>query len=217
MSSSGAISGAGAGAPGGSGGRKRGRPLGSQNKVKDPAAMPPVPQRRGRPPGSRNKKTLEALAAATATEPYGAGRSTALTAAPGGAVALATAHVAAPASATSIAGLTRTPLEAAAALVGAGMAVEVAPPGLAGRASVAPPMRPPARHASPGACHLCSGSPTPRSTGTPPPWCTCWPGDRIACRSLPASSARWGKPPDEHHGAGRQRRPAPVPRRDPPR
>jgi hypothetical protein len=119
MSSFGAISGAGAGAPGGSGGCKRGRPLGSQNKAKDPVATPPVPQRRGHPPGSRNKKTLEALAAAAAAEPSGAGRSSAITAAPAGA--------------TSVAGLTGTPLEAVAALISAVMAVGAAPLGLADR------------------------------------------------------------------------------------
>jgi hypothetical protein len=46
---------------------------------------------------------------------------------------LAVANVAAPAGATSVAGLTETPLEAAAALVGATMAVGAAPLGLAGR------------------------------------------------------------------------------------
>jgi hypothetical protein len=117
----------GAGAAGGSGGCKRGHPLGSQNKAKDPAATPPVPRRRGRLPGCRNKKTLEALAAAAAAEPFGANRSTAIIAAPGGAIALAAANAAVPAAATFVAGLTRTPLEAAAALVGA------APPGLAGK------------------------------------------------------------------------------------
>jgi hypothetical protein len=48
-------------------------------------------------------------------------------------VALAAANVAAPAGATSVAGLTGTPLEAAATLVGAAMAVGAAPPGLTGR------------------------------------------------------------------------------------
>jgi hypothetical protein len=46
---------------------------------------------------------------------------------------LAATNVAAPAGATSVAGLTGTPLEVAAALVGAAMAVGAAPPGLAGR------------------------------------------------------------------------------------
>jgi hypothetical protein len=113
--------------------RKRGRPLRSQNKAKDPVAMPPVPQRCGRPPSSRNKKTLEVLLAAAAAEPSGVGRSTTITTAPRGAVALATTNIAAPTGATSIAGLTRTPLEVAAVLVGAAMAVGAAPPGLAGR------------------------------------------------------------------------------------
>jgi hypothetical protein len=47
-------------------------------------------------------------------------------------VALATTNAAAPAGATSITGLSGTPLEAAAAIVGAAIAVGVAPPGLAG-------------------------------------------------------------------------------------
>jgi hypothetical protein len=128
MSSLEAFGGAGARTTGGLGGRKRGRPLGSLNKAKDPAAMPPVPWRRGRPPGSRNKKTLEALAGVAAVEPFGASHSTAIIAAPRG----ATANAAVPAAATSIAGLTGTPLEAAAALVGAAMAFRAAPLGLAG-------------------------------------------------------------------------------------
>jgi hypothetical protein len=57
MSSAGALGGAGAGGPGESSGRKCGRPFGSRNKVKDPAATPPVPRKRGRPLGSHNKKT----------------------------------------------------------------------------------------------------------------------------------------------------------------
>jgi hypothetical protein len=133
MSSLEAANGAGAGATGGSGGRKRGRPLGSQNKAKDPAATPPVPRRRGRPPGSRNKKTLQALAAAATAEPFGVSRSTAIIAAPGGVVTLAATNAAAPAAATSVAGLTGTPLEAAAALVGAAMAVGAARLGLTGK------------------------------------------------------------------------------------
>jgi hypothetical protein len=76
---------------------------------------------------------LEALAAVAAAEPSGVGRSTAIATAHGGAVALAAANVAAPAGATFVAGLTGTPLEAAAALVGTAMAVGAAPPGLAGR------------------------------------------------------------------------------------
>jgi hypothetical protein len=132
MSSLEAFGGAGAGTTGGLSGRKRGRPLGSLNKTKDPAATPPVPRRRGRPPGSRNKKTLEALAAVAAAEPFGASHSTAIVAAPGEAVALAAANAAVPAAATSVAGLTGTPLEAAVALVGATIAFGAAPPGLAG-------------------------------------------------------------------------------------
>jgi hypothetical protein len=45
---------------------------------------------------------------------------------------LAAANAVAPAAATSVAGLTGTPLEAAAALVGAAIAVGAAPPGLTG-------------------------------------------------------------------------------------
>jgi hypothetical protein len=95
--------------------------------------MQSVPRKRGRPPGSRNKKTLEALAAAIAVEPSEVDRSTAIATAPGGVVSLAAANATAPAVATSVAGLTGTPLEAAAALVGAAMAVGAAPLGLAGR------------------------------------------------------------------------------------
>jgi hypothetical protein len=76
---------------------------------------------------------LEALAAAAAAESFGVGRSTAIATAPGGVVALAATNTAAPAAVTSVAGLTGTPMEAAAALVGATMAVGVAPPGLIGR------------------------------------------------------------------------------------
>jgi hypothetical protein len=93
--------------------------------------MPPVPRRRGRPPGSRNKKTLEALTAAAAAEPFGVNRSTAIVAALGGAVAMAAANVVVPATATSVAGLTGTPLEVAATLIDAAMALGAAPPGLA--------------------------------------------------------------------------------------
>jgi hypothetical protein len=75
---------------------------------------------------------LAALAAAAATEPFGAGRSTAIVAAPGRTVAAAADGTIVPAAATSVAGLTGTPLEAAAALVGATMAFGAAPPGLTG-------------------------------------------------------------------------------------
>jgi hypothetical protein len=91
-----------------------------------------MPRKRGRPLGSRNKKTLAALTAVAATEPFGAGRSTAIVAAPGGTIAAAAGGPVVPAAATSVAGLTGTPLEAAAALVGAAMAFGAAPPGLAG-------------------------------------------------------------------------------------
>jgi hypothetical protein len=46
---------------------------------------------------------------------------------------LAAANAAAPAAATSVTGLSGTPLEAVAALVGTAMAVGAAPPGLAGK------------------------------------------------------------------------------------
>jgi hypothetical protein len=75
---------------------------------------------------------LVALAAVATAEPFGAGRSTAVVAAPGGTVAAAAGGAVVPAAATSIAGLTGTPLEVAAALVGAAMAFGAAPPGLAG-------------------------------------------------------------------------------------
>jgi hypothetical protein len=114
-----AINGAGTGTAGGSGGRKRGRPLGSQNKAKDPAATLPIPRRRGRPPGSCNKKTLEALAAVAAAEPSGVGRSAAVATAPGGVVTLAAgaANAVAPVAATSVTGLTGTSLEAVSTVV----------------------------------------------------------------------------------------------------
>jgi hypothetical protein len=47
-------------------------------------------------------------------------------------VALATTNAAAPAGATSVVGLSATPLEAAAAIIGVAIAVGAAPPGLAG-------------------------------------------------------------------------------------
>jgi hypothetical protein len=68
-----------------------------------------------------------------AAEPFGASRSTAIVATSGGVVALATANAAAPLAATSVAGLTGTPLEAAATLVSTAMAVGAVPPGLAGK------------------------------------------------------------------------------------
>jgi hypothetical protein len=115
-----------------------------------------MPRKRGRPQGSRNKKTLAALATAAATGPIGAGRSSTIVAAPGGTVAVAAGGAGVPAAATSIAGLTGTPLEAAAALVGAAMAFGAAPPGLAGPSAGgsssaatkkvrAPPPRPPTK------------------------------------------------------------------------
>jgi hypothetical protein len=148
MSASGANCGAGAG----DGSGERGRPLGGL------VGMPPIPRKRGCPRGSRNKKTLAALAtaAAAASGSLRIGRSSSIAAAPGGTVAAGASGAAASTAATSIAGLTGTPLQAAAALVGAAMAFRAAPPGLAGldvggsssavtgKARKAPP-RPPTR------------------------------------------------------------------------
>jgi hypothetical protein len=75
---------------------------------------------------------LVALAAAAAAKSSRAAPTAAITAAPAGAVALAAANTAVPAGATSVSGLAATPLEAAAALVGAAMVVGAAPLGLAG-------------------------------------------------------------------------------------
>jgi hypothetical protein len=95
-----------------------------------------MPQKRGRPWGSRNKKTLAALVAASAsaaaTRPRGIDRSSAITTAPGGTVAAAIRDAVVPAAAASVSGLTGTPQEVAAALVGAAMAFGATPPGLAG-------------------------------------------------------------------------------------
>jgi hypothetical protein len=74
---------------------------------------------------------LAALAAAAAAEPFGDSHSTALVAALGGGAVVAAVNAAVPAAVTSIAGLTGTPLEAAASLVGIAMAFGAAPPGLA--------------------------------------------------------------------------------------
>jgi hypothetical protein len=99
---------------------------------------------------------LEALAAAAAAEPFGVNHSTAIIAAPVGAVAVAAANAAVPAATTSVASLTGTPLKAAAALVDAAMVLGAAPQGLAvenvggsssaaaGKAQTRPP-RPPFR------------------------------------------------------------------------
>jgi hypothetical protein len=90
-----------------------------------------VRRKRGRSLGSRNKKTLVALAAVAAAEPLWAGHSAAIVAAPERGVAMTIANAVVPAAVTSIVGLTGTPLEAAAALVGAAMALGAAPPSLA--------------------------------------------------------------------------------------
>jgi hypothetical protein len=75
---------------------------------------------------------LAALAAAAAVESARAAPAAAVAVAPAGAVALAATNTAASAGAPSVASLTATPLEAAAALVGTAIAVGAAPPGLAG-------------------------------------------------------------------------------------
>jgi hypothetical protein len=132
MSSTRVLGGAGAGVPSGSGGRKCGRLFGSRNRARDPAATPPVPRRHGHPLGSRNKKTLEALAAAAAAESVGVASAATVAGAPAGAVASAATNAIAPVGAASIGGLAVTPLEAAAAIISAAIAVGAAPPGLAG-------------------------------------------------------------------------------------
>jgi hypothetical protein len=100
------------------------------------AATPPMPRKCGRPQGSHNKKTLAALVAAAATTattgPFRTGRSSTIATAPGGTVAAAAPGAVVLVPTTSVAGLTGTPLEAAATLVGAAMAFGAAPLGLAG-------------------------------------------------------------------------------------
>jgi hypothetical protein len=95
-----------------------------------------MPQKRGHPRGSRNKKTLAALAAASATaaatRPLGIGHSSTITTAPERTVAVVVRDAVVPAAAISVTSLTGMPLEAAAALVGAAMVFGAAPLGLAG-------------------------------------------------------------------------------------
>jgi hypothetical protein len=74
---------------------------------------------------------LAALAAAAAVESSRVAPATGVAVAPAGAVALAAANTAVAVGTTSVAGLAATPLEAAAALIGATKAVGAAPPGLA--------------------------------------------------------------------------------------
>jgi hypothetical protein len=118
-----------------------------------------MPRKRGHPRGSCNKKTLAALAAASttaaATQPLGIGRSSIIAMAPGGTVVAAAGGAVVPAAATFVVGLTGTPLQVAAALVGAAMAFGAAPPGLAGLDV--------------------GGFPTSRCMGLPPP---CAPAGR---------------------------------------
>jgi hypothetical protein len=119
-----------------------------------------MPRKCGHPQGSRNKKTLAALAAAAAASatagPLRIGHSSFNATASSGTVAMAVGGAALSMAATSVAGLTGTPLQAAAALVGAAMAFGTAPLGLAGldiggsssaaaKKARAPPPRPPTR------------------------------------------------------------------------
>jgi hypothetical protein len=112
MSSSGPLGGAGAGGPSGSSGRKRDRPFLSKNRVKDPAATPPVSSKRGRLLGSHKKKTLAALAATAAVDSAGA--------------APAVAAVA-PIEAVTTAATALTSIEAAATIIGTAVSVGAAP------------------------------------------------------------------------------------------
>jgi hypothetical protein len=181
MSASGANCGAGAG----DGSGEHGRPLGGR------AGMPPVPRKRGRLRGSRNKKTLAALATVAATGPLRIGRSSSTAAAPGGTVAAAASGAAVSTAATS-----GTPLQAAAALVGAAMAFGAAPPGLAGvdvggsssaaagKVRKALPRPPTRQRLSYVPVHGFATALVP-----------CWLGAMSVCRSLPASSAPWGRIP----------------------
>jgi hypothetical protein len=75
---------------------------------------------------------LAALAAASAAESAGAASAAAVTVAPAKAVASAATNAIAPAGPVSTGGLVVTPLETAAAIIGAAITVGVAPPGLAG-------------------------------------------------------------------------------------
>jgi hypothetical protein len=184
--------------------------------------MPPLPRKRGRPQGSRNKKTLAALAAAAgtaaATRPLGIGRSSVIAAAPGGTVATATGGVVVPAAATSVAGLSGTPLQAAAALVGAAMAFGAAPPGLAGldvggsssvaagKVRKAPPRPPTRQRLSYIPVHGFATALVPLLDGS---------RERLP---LPASfvGTMGRNPPNKLHDRGWQRRAAAVRRRGPP-
>jgi hypothetical protein len=74
---------------------------------------------------------LAVLAAAATVESARAAPAVAVTTAPVGAVALAATNTAAPVGAPFVAGLIATPLEVAATLIGATIAVGAAPPGLA--------------------------------------------------------------------------------------
>jgi hypothetical protein len=75
---------------------------------------------------------MAALAATAAAEAARAAPAVYVAAAPAGVVALAATNTAAPAGATFVAGLAATPIETAAAIVGAAIAVGAAPPGLIG-------------------------------------------------------------------------------------
>jgi hypothetical protein len=107
---------------------------------------------------------------------------------------MGTANVAIPVAATSVAGLTGTPLEAAAALIGAAMAFGPLLRASPSRMSAVPPARPLARQSRDRyAHHPGSGSLTSQGTGSPPPWCPCWLGARSTYHSPRASLARWGR------------------------
>jgi hypothetical protein len=69
--------------------------------------------------------------ATTAVEPFGVNHSTSIVVAPRGAIAVAATKDAVPVAMTSIAGLTGTPLEVAATIIGAVMVLRAATPGLA--------------------------------------------------------------------------------------
>jgi hypothetical protein len=191
MSSTGALGGAGAGGPGGSSGRKHVRPFGSRNTVKDPTATPPVPRKCGRLPGSRKKKTLAALAATAAADSAGVAPAVDAAAAPTGAVVTAAVGAAAPTGAVTTAALAVTPIEAAAAIIGAVISVGAAPLASPVQAPAARLVPPPPWCTSPGIRRHGSGSPTPQSTGSPPSWPIFRPGARCAYRSPSGSSTPW--------------------------
>jgi hypothetical protein len=186
--------------------------------VKVLVVTPLVPHRRGHPLGSRNKRTLEAPTAAAAAESAGMAFAATVTAAPAGVVASAATNVAVPVGAPSITGLAVTPLEAVAAIVGPAILVGADPPGLidigiggSSGTATAKARRP---HRSPRRQRL--------SYVSEHGFTTFVVHLRAGCEArlpLPASfiGTKGRNPPDEHHGGRGQRRPAPVPHRDPSR